>query len=85
MKKLIWIVGFVAAFAIPHYANSQQAPAAPQEYTLKVSAADVDLIGKALGKVSFDEAAPVIQRLREQIYAQQQAQAKPETKPEEKK
>lgn len=66
MKKLIWVVGFILAFAIP-LAAQQQA----QELTLKVTPAEVDTIGKGLGKLPFDEVAAIIQKLRNQIVEQQ--------------
>lgn len=63
MRKLIWVAGFVLAFAVPTLAQ--------QEVNLKVTTEDVNVIGKALGKMPFDEVAGLIQKLREQIMQQQ--------------
>lgn len=65
MKKLIWPVAFVLAFVVPTYAQQVQ------EMTLKVTPADVEVIGRALGKLPFDDVAQLIQKLRAQILEQQ--------------
>lgn len=66
MKKFIWPIAFLLAFAVPTLAQ-QQAP----ELTLKVTGAEVDTIGKGLGKLPFDDVAGLIQKLRQQIVEQQ--------------
>lgn len=68
MRKLIWITGFILALAVPTLAQ-QQAP----EINLKVNNSELETIGKALGKLTFDEVAPLIQKLRTQVVEQQQA------------
>lgn len=52
-------------------------PVAPPEFTVKVSPAELDLIGKGLGKLPFEESAPLIQKLRQQIVEQQKPVEKP--------
>ncbi len=78
MKRLI-----LAAMLVATPVFAQQQMQVPSEYNLKIVPADVDTIGKALGKMPFDEVAPLIQKLREQISQQQQALNAP--KPEQKK
>lgn len=58
-------------------------PAFAQEITLKVTNEDVNMIGKGLGKLPFDDVASLIQKLRNQIVEQQAKQEAP--KVEEKK
>lgn len=71
MLKLLWVIGFAAAIAIPTLANAQ----APAEFNLKVTNDDVAIIGKGLGRLPFDDVAPLIQKLREQITSQNQPPA----------
>lgn len=73
MKRLIWIAGFVAAFAVPTLAQQQ-------ELILKVNPAEVETLGKALGKLPFDDVATLIQKLRTQI-VEQQVPRKEDVKP----
>ena len=70
MRKLIWPIAFAFAFAIPALAQQAQ-----QEVTLKVTNDDVNVIGRALGKLPFDEVAGLVQKLRSQIVEQQPKQA----------
>lgn len=65
MKKIIYPIAFLLTFAIPVWAQQQ-------DFTLKVTNDDVNTIGKALGKLPFDDVAGLIQKLREQIVSQQQ-------------
>ena len=44
---------------------------AQQEFNLKLKAADVDLIGRALGKLPYEEVANLVNNLRQQIVDQQ--------------
>lgn len=67
--KLLWVCGFVAAIVIPTLVRAQQAPA-PTEFKLTVTNDDVNTIGKALGRLPFDDVAQLIQKLREQIVSQ---------------
>jgi hypothetical protein len=62
MKRFILIGMLVAT---PAFAQQ------PTEYTIKLTPAELDTIGKGLGDVPFKEAAPLLQKLREQIAAQQ--------------
>lgn len=54
-----------------------QAQNAPAEYNLKVTPAEVDLIGKGLGTQPFNDVAPLMGKLRQQVMEQQQPPAKP--------
>lgn len=56
------------------YAQQQQ----PQEYTIKLTAQDLDVIGAGLGEQPFNKAAPLINKLRQQVMEQQQS--KPDDK-----
>lgn len=46
------------------------AMAQDREFTIKVNQKELETIAKALGKQPFDEAAPVIQKLQQQIAPQ---------------
>ena len=48
-----------------------------QEYNLKINAQELDLIGDGLGNIAFNKAAPLINKLRQQVTEQQQATQKP--------
>ncbi len=67
VRKLILIAGFVLALAVPTLAQQQQ-----QEIKLAVNNSELDTIGKAWGKLPFDEVAQLIQKLRTQVVEQQQ-------------
>jgi len=69
MKKLI-----VIACLLPTLAYSQPVQQ-PTEYTIKLTAAEVDIVGKGLGLLPYQDVALIIQKLREQIVAQQSATA----------
>lgn len=57
----------------PAFAQQPAAPiAAPVEFVLKVTPPELDIIGKGVGKLPFEEAAPLIQKLRQQVVEQQQ-------------
>lgn len=47
-----------------------------QEYNLKINAQELDLIGDGLGNIAFNKAAPLINKLRQQVAEQQQAAQK---------
>lgn len=71
MKKLIVICAFLFSSA-----------AMAQDATLTVNQAELGLIGKGLGKLTFDEAAPLINKLQGQVIEQQKkAEVKPTEKP----
>ena len=79
MKRLIWVLGFVAALAVPTLAQQQIT-----EYTLKITPAEVETVGKALGKMPFEDVAKLIQKLQTQI-VEQQVPRREDVKPEEPK
>ena len=55
-----------------------------QEFTVKLTGPELDIVGKGLGTQPFNDAAPVLQKLREQVAAQQAKPGEP-AKEEEKK
>lgn len=61
----------LAAFAGLLLIKGAKAQQQPQEYTIKLTAAEVDIVGKGLGLLPYQDVALVIQKLREQIVAQQ--------------
>jgi hypothetical protein len=63
MKKFLLISCCLLSFN----ANAQQT-----EYTVKLTAQELDLIGEGLGTQPFKVVAPLLQKMREQIAAQQQ-------------
>lgn len=65
MKKLLIIALFVAT---PVSAQQVQQPA---EYVLKMTPTDVDIISEGLQTQPFGKVYPLINKLREQIVAQQ--------------
>lgn len=69
-----WLAGVasVAVIGIGLPANAQAPASAPQQptYNVTVTAQELDAIGNALGKAPFEVAAPIIQKLREQVIAQ---------------
>lgn len=65
MKKIIWPIAFIAAFAVPVMAQT------PQELTFKVTPAEVDVIAKGLETQPYKDVVPLLQKLREQFTAQQ--------------
>lgn len=74
-------VAVVMVMALPAMAQQSQAPT--QEYTIKLTAQDLDVIGAGLGDQPFNKAAPLINKLKQQVMEQQQAKEAP--KVEEKK
>lgn len=56
-----------------------QAQNVPAEYVIKLKPPALDLIGKGLGKLPFEDVAPLMQELRQQVLEQQQPSAKPKT------
>ena len=67
MRLKLLIVGLL--WVAPAYA--QQQPQQATEYTFKVTSAEIDIIGKALGTQPFNEVATLIQKLRSQVVEQQ--------------
>lgn len=58
---------------------------AQQEFTLKVTPAEINVIGEALGFMPYSKAAPLIQKLQVQVNAQSQPPAPVEPAKEEPK
>ena len=48
------------------------AQTAPAEYVIKLKPPALELIGRGLGKLPFEEVAPLMQELRQQVMEQQQ-------------
>ena len=69
MKKFL----SVAFLMITVPAFAQPAPSsAPTEYNIsKLTPAEIDLLGRGLGKLSYEEVAVLIQKIRQQIIEQQ--------------
>jgi hypothetical protein len=44
-----------------------------QEYTIKLTTVEIDIVGKGLGELPYKDVALLLQKLREQIIAQQKA------------
>ena len=72
MKRFVIALVFLAT---PAMAQNTQ----PTEYNLKLSPAELDIVGKALGTQPFNDAAPLLNKLRQQVVDQS---PKPEAKPE---
>lgn len=70
MKKFLIVASLL--FAGPVMA--QQAPA-PQEFNLKVTTDDINIISEALGTQSFNKVVVLVNKLRVQILEQQKPQA----------
>ena len=64
--SLIFIAGL--AMVTPVAAQQQQ----PNEYVLKITPQELDAIGKALGTMSYNDVASLVQKLRQQVVEQQQ-------------
>lgn len=67
MKYRYIMIGMVTAWPV---ASQAQQPLA--EYTVKLTPAQLDMIGEGLGFMPFNKAAPLINTLREQVMSQQQ-------------
>lgn len=78
MRKLIIVICLIATPAL-----AQEPQVTNQIYNLRVTNDEINVIGKSLGKLPFDEVAPIIQKLRTQIAEQQmpKADAVPVPKP----
>lgn len=67
MRKIVMVIALISA---PAYA---QAPTQTQpEITLKVTPADITLLGEGLGMLPYAKVAPLMQKLQIQINQQQQ-------------
>lgn len=61
----------IIALAILMTCHSAKAQA-PSEYNLKLYPAEVDLLGKGLGTQPYNDAFPLINKMRQQVIEQQQ-------------
>lgn len=83
MKKFVIVV---MLFATPAIAQPVQPVPQEAELNFKLTTTDINVIGQALGKAPYEQAAPILQKLREQYFnLQAKAAVKPEIKPEENK
>ena len=64
--KLIFIGCLIVSPAMAQEQSSQ-----PSEYVLKITPQDLDLMGKALGTMPYNDIAPLLQKLRSQVVEQQ--------------
>ncbi len=78
MKKSLIAI----AFLLPTFAFAQTPQ--PQEYTIRLTAQEVDIVGRALGKLPYEDVALIIQKLRQQIVEQQSIAGQQPPKVEEK-
>lgn len=77
------VSGIIIASGLVAFAATaqQQSPAQiPTEYTIKLTPAELDLIGNGLGSIQFKDAAPLINKLREQVLEQKPKPDKVEDK-----
>lgn len=72
MFKNLLAVALVLSAGIAVAQQPAPLAVAPPEYILKVKPEDVDKIGKGLGFLPFNDVAPLMQALREQVVQQQQ-------------
>jgi len=68
-RIIVGVIGFVIGVGL-EYAFAQQSI----EYQLKVSPAEVDIISEGLQTQPFGKVYPLINKLREQVLAQQPKQ-----------
>lgn len=81
MKINLLMAGLIfLATPMPVQAQGQQ----PSEFTIKIAPAELDLIGKGLGKLPFEDVAPLIQKLRQQVMDQQKPPVALDKAPEQK-
>ena len=79
MRHFYWDLGLAVAAVFLVSEPAQAQPSIPSEYVIKLSPADLDLIGKALGAQPFNDVAPLFQKLRQQV-SEQQKPPEPEKK-----
>ena len=63
----------LAASLIAIPAMAQEQSSAPSEYTLKITSQELDLLGRALGTMPYNDIAPLLQKLRSQVVEQQKS------------
>ena len=81
MKRLV--IALALLLPIPAMAQAVQSTA-PTEYSLKLLPAEVDIVGRALGTQPFNDAAPLINKIRQQVIEQQPKPVEPVKEPEKK-
>lgn len=69
IKSVIVALSLITGMLIYNIANAQQSKS--PEFIIKVDAQQLEIIGKGLGKLPFDDVAPLIQALRQQVIEQQ--------------
>lgn len=74
MRKLA-LVAAIFLFPIGAFAQSL-VPGGPVTYTITVDVKQLDLIGKGIGAMPYNEAAPLVQSLQRQINEQNEAARK---------
>ena len=70
--KLILSVRLIVSPAMAQEAT-QPVSSAPSEYTLKITSQELDLLGRALGTMPYNDIAPLLQKLRSQVVEQQKS------------
>lgn len=71
MKR--WLLLVLFSILTLNYAAAQSSQSqSQQEYNLKVTGVELDLIGRALGLMSYNDVASLVQKLRQQVVEQQQ-------------
>lgn len=73
MKKLLLTMMFLPVLSLPSNAQEQKT------FKLTVTSEDLQIIGTALDDLPFKKAAPLIQKLNQQIQMQTTPPAKPDT------
>lgn len=73
LNKYMYTAAIVVSAGVAH---AQPAVQQPVEYTIKLTAAEVDIVGKGLGLLPYQDVALIIQKLRQQIVEQQSVSPK---------
>ncbi len=76
LKLIIGIV-LLSTVALPRVYAQQ-----PNEYNLKVSPQEIELIGKGIGLLPFNDVAALVQKLRSQVMEQQSPSKPTQTVPD---
>lgn len=69
MRKSVLLLPALFFLAAPALAQGKP----PEEYDFKLKAAYADAVVKALAKMPYEEAAPIMQEIFQQVKAQQEA------------
>ena len=71
MKR--WLLLVLFSILTLNYAAAQSSQSqSQQEYNLKITGVELDLIGRALGLMSYNDVVSLVQKLRQQVVEQQQ-------------